>query len=118
MVVDDDAAMRLLSERALETFGYRVLLAQNGVEATDLFRKRSREIAAVITDMAMPGMDGPSTIRSLRAINPAIRIIGSSGLTARSDLPRTGSGAPNNFLPKPYTTGALLTLLRQTLDRP
>ena len=60
LVVDDEEASRRVSQRTLERFGYRVILAENGAEALTVCAERQEEIAAVLTDMAMPVMGEPS----------------------------------------------------------
>ena len=71
LVVDDEAAVREVMQRTLEKHGYRVLTAAEGAEALALFAQHRAEIKAVITDMMMPGMDGPTLVRALAAIGPA-----------------------------------------------
>jgi len=111
LLVDDEEAILEVAQRTLEHFGYRVLSAANGAEAVSLYSSRCKDIDVVITDMAMPGMDGPAAITVLRSINPAVKIIGSSGLD--------GYGAENArlnyFIPKPYTAKVMLTMLQQIL---
>jgi PAS domain S-box-containing protein len=115
LVVDDEEAIRKIVKLTLERFGYRILLASNGAEAVASYVQHQTEIAAVLTDMAMSVMDGPATIVALRAINPLVKIIGSSGLmTNRSANSAVGSGV-EHFVPKPYTAETLLRTLEQIL---
>ncbi|HEX3866650.1 MAG TPA: PAS domain S-box protein, partial [Gemmatimonadaceae bacterium] len=74
LVVDDESAVRNIAQATLQRFGYRVLLAANGAEAVALFAVHRGEIAAVLTDMAMPVMGGPATIIALKAIDPTVKI--------------------------------------------
>ena len=115
LFVDDEAGIRIIARGTLERFGYRVLLATNGEEAVSLYRLHRDEIAVVITDMAMPVMDGPSAIVALRAINPQVKIIGSSGL--QLDEATLQEANLDHFLPKPYTAAALLKVLTQVLSQ-
>ena len=112
LVVDDEASVRDITRRTLETFGYRVVLACEGTEAVAIYATRSAEIAAVLTDMTMPVMDGLATIEFLQKLNPAVRIVAASGLMAN---PKIDSLGVKHFLPKPYTAGALLQVLREVL---
>ncbi|WP_069963287.1 ATP-binding protein [Lacunisphaera limnophila] len=119
LIVDDEEMIREIARSALEKFGYRTLLAQNGTEAVALYALHRTAIAVVITDMAMPVMDGPATILALRTLNPAVKIIGSSGQGAGSLLL---ANAPENagltyFIPKPYTAETLLRTLSTVLGR-
>jgi PAS domain S-box-containing protein len=116
LIVDDEPAIRRVAQRTLERFGYCVLSAENGAEALTLYRARGHEIDVVLTDMAMPVMDGPALISALRAIDPDVRIVGSSG---RSSMEGVGKslGAPiTHFVAKPYTAETLLQTLRDALS--
>jgi PAS domain S-box-containing protein len=115
LVVDDEAPVRQVTRRMLEAFGYRVVLAPDGAQAVALYAGRKDEIAAVITDMMMPVMDGPATIRALKGMRADVRIIAASGLEQRGGDADPASAA-RHFLPKPYTTDALLTLLKLVLS--
>ncbi len=66
LVVDDEESIREITRGTLETFGYTVLTASDGTEALALYADKKNEIAVVLTDMVMPFMDGPATIRVLR----------------------------------------------------
>ncbi|HRE84254.1 MAG TPA: PAS domain S-box protein, partial [Opitutaceae bacterium] len=115
LVVDDELAVRTVSQRALEAFGYRVLLAKNGAEAVARYAKNKDEIAAVITDMMMPIMDGPALIHALEKINPGVRVLGVSGLNDGYSTGGKGKSRPRHFLSKPYTAETLLEALQRVL---
>jgi PAS domain S-box-containing protein len=111
LVVDDEEPIRNIARQILERFGYRALPAANGAEAVALYRARGPEIAAVLTDMAMPVMDGATAIAALKAINPGVKIIGSSGLDSGV---KTDAGI-RHFIRKPYTAEVLLNELHDIL---
>ncbi len=115
LVVDDEAAIRRVAQRTLERFGYRVLLAANGAEAVAIYAQRGNEIAAVLTDMAMPVMDGLATILALRALDPGVTVIASSGLSSRGSVAGALGAGFEFFVPKPYTADAMLTVLHRAL---
>jgi PAS domain S-box-containing protein len=115
LVVDDEAAVRLIVQRTLEQFGYRVLLANHGAEGVAHYARQQQQIAAVLTDIAMPIMDGASLIAALQEMNPAVRIIACSGLGTDRDLFKAEGPQRNRFIPKPYTAAALLEALRDLL---
>lgn len=115
LVVDDEDGVRHIAQRTLERYGYRVLLAGNGAEAVAAYVRHQAEVAVVLTDMAMPIMDGPALILALRTINPAVRIIGSSGLTSHEGVARATGAGVTQFVPKPYTARTLLTALRAAI---
>ena len=99
----------------LERFGYRVLTADNGATALGIFASHKEEIRVVITDMMMPVMDGPLTIRALQKLNPRVRIIASSGLTESIDAAGLDQFGVNTFLIKPYDAKTLLKTVAQAL---
>jgi len=117
LVVDDEAPIRNVVRRMLERFGYRVLLADNGAEGLSVYREHRDSIAAVLTDMAMPVMDGAAMIVALRAVNPEVRILASSGLGADDDVSKAVGSGLVEFVAKPYSTEVLLTALRRILQR-
>jgi len=111
LIVDDEASNLAVTSHTLEAFGYRTLSATDGAEALAIYEQFGDDISVVLTDMAMPVMDGAATIRTLLKINPAIRIIASSGSVAKE--PDIGVRC---FLAKPYTAETLLKTLRTLLD--
>jgi two-component system cell cycle sensor histidine kinase/response regulator CckA len=115
LVVDDEESIREITRGTLETFGYTVLTASDGTEALALYADKKNEIAVVVTDMVMPFMDGPATIRALQRMNPKVRIIAASGLGTGQ---RAGEGSLEGvtvFLNKPYTAERLLKTLAEVL---
>ncbi|WP_395751966.1 response regulator [Prosthecobacter sp.] len=115
LVVDDEADVRQVVQQILEAFGYWVLLASDGSEASALYASRKGEVAAVITDMMMPVMDGPATIQALKNMNPEVRIIAASGLSTSSNAAKATREGVKHFIPKPYTTETLLQTLHSVL---
>ncbi|MGV3661719.1 MAG: PAS domain S-box protein [Prosthecobacter sp.] len=116
LIVDDEAAVRAIARETLEAFGYRVLSAADGTEALSLYSVHQAEIAAVVTDLMMPVMDGSVTIQVLKRINPKVKVIAGSGIATEGTSARMAELGVKHFLPKPYTTqdvlGALNLVLR------
>jgi PAS domain S-box-containing protein len=116
LVIDDEMAIREITRQTLEAFGYRVVTATDGVDAVGIYARRGDEIALVLTDILMPFMDGPSTIRALTRMNPAVRIIAASGLGANGGVARAATYGVKDFLPKPYTAETLLSAIHAALS--
>ena len=116
LVVDDEENIRQITQATLERFGYRVVLAGDGTDALGAYAQRGGEIAAVLTDMAMPFMAGEALIRALRKINPDVKVIAMSGLLSAGQTAELKSLNVTEFLSKPFTAETLLdslfTLLR------
>ncbi|MBI2510962.1 MAG: response regulator [Opitutae bacterium] len=117
LVIDDETPIRELLGPVLEHFGYRPLLAADGLEGLSLFRTRRSEISVVITDLMMPTMQGPEVIAELREIDPDVRIVAMSGAI---DLQARVEEIPGRLalLHKPVTTERLLSVLRSVLPPP
>jgi PAS domain S-box-containing protein len=115
LVIDDEEAIRQITASTLETFGYKVLSASDGTEAIPMYAQRGDEIAVVLTDMLMPFMDGPATIRALQKMNPKVRIIAASGLTAGHKPGEAALEGVKLFLTKPYTAERLLKAIAEVL---
>jgi CheY-like chemotaxis protein len=115
LLVDDEAAIREIAGATLERFGYRVMSATNGAEAVALFAVHRGDIAAVLTDMAMPVMDGPAMIIALKSIDASVKIIGSSGLASNDGVAKAVGAGVEHFVPKPYTAETLLKTLEEVL---
>jgi PAS domain S-box-containing protein len=115
LVVDDEPSIVEITKETLEDHGYRVLTAQNGRMAVATYERHRGEIKAVLTDMSMPLMDGPTAIRSLLALDPDARIIACSGLRSDSGSEDVKGLKVKAFLTKPYTATALLSTLQKVL---
>jgi PAS domain S-box-containing protein len=115
LVAEDEESIRSVTKKTLEKFGYRVLLASHGAEAVSLYAQHRDEVAVVLTDMAMPVMDGVSTIIALRAINPEVEIIASSGLASQGGMGKAMGAGVRHFIHKPYTAETMLSILAQAL---
>jgi CheY-like chemotaxis protein len=110
LLVDDEESVRKLAHRALTRRGYEVLLANNGAEAVDMFRRERRNIDLVVLDLTMPVMDGRQAMEAMRAIDPSVRVVLSSGFT-ELDLSTRGEVANAIFLQKPYLPSQLLDVV-------
>jgi hypothetical protein len=111
LVIDDEDAILNIARETLEVYGYSVITAGSGEAALAIFRERSKEIRLAVTDMSMPGLDGAATIQALRAIDPAVLIVATSGrpLDGPETLPIQG------FLAKPYSARTLLETVQATI---
>ncbi|MBN8420368.1 MAG: response regulator [Verrucomicrobia bacterium] len=116
LLIDDEEPVRHITGQTLESFGYRVLPAVDGVEASTLYAAHKEQVAVVLTDMMMPVMDGPATIQVLLRMNPNVRIIAASGLSVKDMVAKATSAGVTDFIPKPYTAETLLRMLHKVLN--
>jgi len=116
LVVDDEESIRLLLRGILENFGHKVLLAENGIEALNIFDKSTEEIKLVILDMVMPKMGGKETFLSLKEKKDNIKVIISTGYSKHLEGTEISGIAIKGFVQKPYRVNELLTEVRKVLD--
>ncbi len=116
LLVDDESVIMDVGEKMLQKFGYQVLVARNGREAVDIYRKAKDRIDLVILDMIMPEWDGGKTFDELTGINPAVKVLLSSGYSidgqAQSILDRGCKG----FIQKPFSLNEFSQQIRKALD--
>jgi CheY-like chemotaxis protein len=113
LVVDDEVAILKLTRFMLEKAGYRVVVAENGAVAIDIFRKDTGRIVAVLLDMTMPVMSGAETLQHLRDIRPDVPIALSSGFTELEALARFPVKTVEAFVQKPYQAAHLVEKINQ-----
>ncbi len=116
LVADDEKSLREVARQTLEEFNYRVLIAEDGMQALKMYEQHRGEISVILTDIMMPRMDGHTLIRKLRALDPALPVIATSGFDINpEEKTATGDGA-DRFLAKPYTASSLLRALAEVLS--
>ncbi len=116
LLVEDEEAVRAFAGRALSARGYNVHQAASGPEALDLLKGLDEPLDLVISDVVMPGMDGPTLMRELRRRQPDVKIIFISGYAEdafQRNLPEEESF---QFLPKPFSLKELATTVKATLE--
>jgi len=114
LIVDDDMALRTTAALILESQGFKVLSAPNGLEALNLVQSNP-QIGAVILDLLMPVMDGEETFRQLRRFWSEIPVIVISGFHFTEIAPRFPAPAPEAFVQKPFTFESLIAALGRVL---
>jgi CheY-like chemotaxis protein len=117
-VVDDEVSIREILKTTLEAHGYEVVLAGEGTEAVAVYAENMGQIDLVLTDLVMPVLDGPATIRALRKLDPSARFLVLSGLAEKEKLSRAVTEEGVTLLPKPYSTRSLLTAIHRVLNSP
>ena len=120
LLVEDDYAVRVITRRVLETYGYKVHEAASAREALEVWRPSSEDISLLITDMVMPeGISGRDLGERLRAQKPELKVIFMSGYSAEviGGDPEFMREHGSYFLHKPCPAGDLIRTVRQCLDR-
>jgi PAS domain S-box-containing protein len=111
LIVDDENAILNLGRHALGSHGYEVLTATDGFEALDVYHEHGEKIRAVVLDMTMPRMGGEETYRQLRALNPDLPVILSSGFGEQEAIEQYLAEGLAGFLQKPYHVAELLSMV-------
>jgi signal transduction histidine kinase len=110
LFVDDEDLLLTMGATVLSSFGYRVLTANSGRKALDLFQEHASEIDLVITDLVMPQMSGRELMQELRRISPTAKVICSSGYAGALNTDAEGT-----YLQKPFTSVDLLRTVKRAL---
>jgi anti-anti-sigma factor len=117
LVVDDDENVRGVLAIGLRSRGFDVQLAAHGHQAVELYRRQRYEIAVVLLDVLMPGLDGPHTLAALQQLSPNVRccfMTGNLGPHAEDDLLRLGAV---RVFRKPFALAEVLDALGQLASR-
>jgi CheY-like chemotaxis protein len=108
LVIDDDAEVLERAGAMLEEEDYRVILAKDGLEALQIYRRIGKEISLTILDFFLPVMDGDAVFDELKALNPNVHVVLSSGFAEQTKLGGMLARGLCGFIPKPYTREKLL----------
>ncbi|MEY8839046.1 ATP-binding protein, partial [Cribrihabitans sp. XS_ASV171] len=115
LLVEDEAPVRAFASRALRLRGYTVLEAESAEQALDLLEDDSLNVDVFVTDVVMPGLDGPSWVRQALERRPETRVVFVSGY-AEGAFGDTETEIPNSvFLPKPFSLNQLTETVQQQL---
>ncbi|MFH0878332.1 MAG: cache domain-containing protein, partial [Lentisphaerota bacterium] len=115
LVVDDEPSVSSMARRILESKGFQVMTAQDGIEALELFTMNHGQIDCVLLDLTMPRMDGQEALAKMLRLQPDARIIISSGYSADQVREQFGSRGPVGYILKPYRAADLLAAITQAL---
>jgi two-component system, cell cycle sensor histidine kinase and response regulator CckA len=112
LLVDDEPMIRDLGRAVLSRAGFRILTAEDGAEAVEVFARQFHEIDLVILDVTMPRMSGRDAFRQMIELYPSARILFSTGYTAEDLVEVDGS---MGLLSKPYRPQELVAAVRTAL---
>lgn len=125
MLVEDEDAVRLFGARALRNKGYSVVEAKDGEGALEVLNGvvdgmattvDGEKIDLLITDVVMPGVDGPTLVREVRDRYPELKVIFISGYTEDTFRDKLGAGEEVEFLSKPFTLQQLAGKVKEVMD--
>lgn len=113
LIVDDEPAIRRIVEVILSKNGYRTMSASDGREAVAMFQQHKDQIDIVVSDLMMPYQDGPTTIRAIRQMKAAVRVLAITGLGEEPRVAEAKAAGAESFIKKPFTAHQLLTSVKE-----
>jgi CheY-like chemotaxis protein len=116
LFAEDEQLLREIVQSTLESMGYKVIVAANGKEALEIYKKHFKSIALVLTDIGLPKLLGTDVFAMMKEINPDVKVVFASGfmsLETKSELLREGA---KGFILKPYNLNEVLQIVREVLD--
>jgi CheY-like chemotaxis protein len=116
LLVDDDRQFLEVTGEILDFEDYRFITASDGIEALQIYRRLGREIDLVLLDYFLPVIDGDAVFDELKAINPDVRVVLSSGFGEQARVGFMLARGLCGFIPKPYTAAKLIEQIRLVLD--
>jgi PAS domain S-box-containing protein len=115
LIAEDAVIVSDLAKNILDEFGYRVIVAKNGLEAVELY-KANPGVALLILDVVMPGKNGKETFAEIRSMRSDMKAIFMSGYTANIIHKKGILDVGTEFISKPFSPGAFLRKVREVLD--
>lgn len=116
LVVEDEEDLRELLASMLHDHGYGILIARDGMEALERYRRHRHDIGLVITDMDLPKINGAAVSRSILSEDPRVRIILISGFVEAAQKEEIMASGVREFVAKPYTLAQMMRIVRKVLD--
>lgn len=116
LVVEDDTAVRAIIRHALERIGYRVLVSANAEDALAQAATETGPLPLLVTDIRLPGLDGPTLVMRLRPRHPGLRVLYVSGYAGDAMIQSGFLGPDEAFLDKPFSGDDLARRVRTLLD--
>jgi two-component system cell cycle sensor histidine kinase/response regulator CckA len=116
LLVDDEPKVLDICERFLKTLGYSVLTATNGFEALEIYQRNKAIVDAVVLDMIMPGMNGKELFTRLRAIQPSLKALVSTGYSLEGEVSDLMTLGCKGYIQKPFSIKILAKEVRRILD--
>jgi CheY-like chemotaxis protein len=116
LLIEDESEVAQLAAEMLADEGYKVILSADGFEALKIYQRLGKQIGLVILDFFLPVMDGDAVFDELRALNPDVNVVLSSGFAEQQKISAMLTQGLRGFIPKPYTREKLLSQVRSTIE--
>jgi CheY-like chemotaxis protein len=116
LIIEDEREVAELAAEMLISEGYKVILANDGFEALQIYERLGKQIGLIILDFFLPVVDGDAVFDELRSKNPAVNVVLSSGFAEQQKISAMLAQGLRGFIPKPYNRQKLIEQVRSTLD--
>ncbi len=116
LLIDDEAVVRAVMAKMLDSLGFEVLEAEDGVHGLEIFARHAEEICLTIVDLTMPRLDGFGTFRELRRIRPGVRVVLTSGFNEHDASSQFYGKGLSGFVQKPFRMESLRNAVRKALE--
>ena len=116
LLVDDDPELLETTGAVLEFEDYRIITAKDGLEALKIYQRMGKKIALIILDYFLPVMDGDAVFDELKAIDPDVQVVLSSGFGEQATLGGMLARGLRGFLPKPYSHERLIEQVHSIIE--
>ncbi len=116
LLIDDEKLIRWAGQQMLESLGYTVLLAEDGREGVELYRENRALVSLVILDLIMPVLDGVETFAILKALDPDLRVLISSGYSKDDKVEKLLADGARGFIQKPFDLDQLARQVAEMLE--
>ena len=116
LVIDDETSLLGIARAMLERCGYDVITAESGAAGVEIYRQDHGAIQGVLLDLSMPGMSGLEVFKRMKAINPGVKAVLTSGFMEDRDQEKALALEVRSFLPKPYSVEELSVKMKELLD--
>lgn len=117
LLIEDDDIVRLTTETLLDTMGYKVLVAEDGLKGIEIYKKYTDFIDMVLCDMIMPGLSGSETFKKLKNVNQDCKVVICSGYTREEVLIELKEEGLRGFIQKPFDAKELEKLIYNTINQ-
>ncbi|TLS74037.1 PAS domain S-box protein [Mariprofundus erugo] len=116
LLADDESTLLATGRHVLESLGYRVLTATDGLQAVDLYMARQADIDLLILDVVMPNLGGVEAFQKIRRHRPDVKVLFATGYDKSKALTENGHVHPDMVISKPYSIARLSRMIRSLLD--
>lgn len=116
LVVEDEPIMRKIAVKVLDNDGYDVILAEDGCEGVNLFKKHHKKIKLVLLDLVLPKKQGKDVYIEIKNINPNVNVLLNTGFSKDKKVRELFQMGVKHFIEKPYSLEELSTAIHKAVN--